>query len=166
MACECLRVHIVVIHQAFNTSASPGRVAESSGRPDINSSSRCRSSRVNVVFKALASPPFRPRSQHDFWLCKYAPRPASFPVGSINTPSSNRRTTRMSVRFASTVRQPTQVRCGTCLGGLLGFPTMMFRCRLPRHRRRACVSSDPPLHLGPRRTDIRPISYLFYSSIS
>jgi hypothetical protein len=56
------------IHQAFQTSAPVWGPAESSDRLEMNSSSRCRSSVVNTVFKAFASPPFKARSQHNLLL--------------------------------------------------------------------------------------------------
>lgn len=131
----------------------------SAGRLDIKSSSLCWSSRERVTLSPLASEPLNPRSQHDFVLCKYAPRPFIFPVGSIKTPSG-RRTMRVIVRLASTVRQPTQVRWGICLG-LPDFPAIFTSRHHSNHYRRACVSFVPQPRHDLRQIDIRQTFCLF-----
>jgi hypothetical protein len=79
------------------------------------------SSLVKDILSAFANDPFRLFSQHERRLCRYAPRPASFPVKSTCTPSG-RRTKRTIVRFARMVRHPTQVRWGMCFGCFSGLP--------------------------------------------
>src|SRR5690606_20143673 len=46
------------------------------------------------------------------WM--YTPRPGLLPTGSKLTSPAGLRTTRISSRFGAAVRQPTQVRMGTC----------------------------------------------------
>lgn len=78
-----------------------------------------------VVRKAFASGPLRALSQQLRRSCRYAPRPASLPVGSIRAPSSTR-TMRIRLRLGKTWRQPTQVRWGTCLGFRTPFSAILF----------------------------------------
>lgn len=84
-----------------------------------------RSAGVRSVFKACAKAPFKPTSQHGRWSCRYAPRPAALPVGSIITPSDVF-TRRIIVRLGSVILHPIQVRCGTCLVRLSFFAVTSF----------------------------------------
>jgi hypothetical protein len=93
-----------------------------SGRVSINARKFSRSNFDISILSACARPFFSPRSQQSRWSCRYAPRPASFPLGSTRSPSGVR-TMRINARFARVWRHPTQVRCGTCLTRLAVFFT-------------------------------------------
>jgi hypothetical protein len=133
------------------------------------------SSLVKDILSAFANDPFRLFSQHERRLCRYAPRPASFPVKSTCTPSG-RRTKRTIVRFARMVRHPTQVRCGMCFGCFGGLPDnydiqcfapgdiLVSRGRtilLPSLHHHVYAFSWLSLYRDPRHKQSRPLSSSF-----
>lgn len=131
----------------------------------MKSFNRARSSAVNSALSACIKAPFIPCAQHSRRSCKYAPRPANFPVGSTCTPSAVR-TIRTICLFGKTSRHPTQVLWGTCFtrwtGFFVTFKLPKGKGFIPNHCRnrlcRACVSCGRQLRQVFRRTLIRRLS--------
>src|SRR5439155_11807441 len=95
--------------------------------------------------RAIA-PSFSPLSRHAGSGSRYAPRPATLPRRSTESSPAGDRTIRTRSRFARTLRQATQVRCGVgreapASAALLLFlsseerAVLLIQVLLIRHRR-------------------------------